>query len=267
MTYQNNLNPIEQQRYKKQTQIKAFGNEAQHALASSKVLVIGVGGLGSPVLYYLVAAGIGTVGLCDFDVVELSNLNRQILHYSNDIKKDKTQSAYDKLKALNPHVNLVQHNLKVNHSNIKSLLEDYDVVVDAVDNLATRLFITDACYLLRKPCIEGAVAGFHGTLTTIIPKIGPCFRCLYLRVNSKHEYQVNPDEGVLGAIAGIIGSLQANETIKLCSNIMKPHIGKLLIFDGLNCEFEYIDYSKNPQCPLCGKDNIILEIEDCGKQF
>ena len=261
------LNHDELKRYERQMQIEIFTENAQVQLKRSKVLVIGAGGLGSPILYYLVAAGIGTIGICDFDNVSLNNLNRQILHFSSNIGQSKIESAQKKLNDLNPHVIINTHFTKVEQSNVEELMRDYDVIVDAVDNLTSRLLITDACYLLNKPCIEGAVVGMHGTLTTIIPNKGPCYRCIYPRVNETNSYQSRSEWGILGAIAGTIGSLQANEAIKYCANVSQTNESKLLIFDGLNIEFEYMSYSKNPHCPLCGENPLIQSIKDCGKQF
>lgn len=261
------LSNEEKERYQRQIHIEVFGEKAQLALKNSKVLVIGAGGLGSPILYYLVAAGIGTVGICDYDIVSLSNLNRQILHFSSDMEKTKLSSALNKLHDLNPHVKINTHQLKIEQSNIQALIEPYDVIVDAVDNITTRLLITDACFLLNKICIEGAVSGMHGTLTTILPHRGPCYRCLYPRVNEINVFQTRYQSRILGAVAGTLGSLQAIEVIKLCANLGVPTSGRLLIFDGLSLEFESMDYEQNPQCPLCGINACIKTIEECGHQF
>lgn len=261
------LNHDELKRYERQMQIGIFAEKAQVALKKSKVLVIGAGGLGSPILYYLVAAGIGTIGICDFDNVALNNLNRQILHFSSNIGQSKISSALQKLNDLNPHVIIHTHQLKVEQSNVEELMKDYDVIVDAVDNLESRLLITDACYILNKPCVEGAVVGMHGTLITILPHHGPCYRCIYPRVNEFNSYQSRSDWGILGVIAGTIGSLQANEVIKHCTNISDPIQGNMLIFDGVNLGFEFMRHDRNPHCPLCGENPRIKSIKDCGKRF
>lgn len=260
------LDSNEKLRYQRQMLIKSFGPQGQLKLKDARVLVIGVGGLGSPILYYLAAAGVGTLGFCDNDVVEVHNLNRQILHTTEDISKPKVLSAYEKLILLNPNITLIKHSLKVDHSNIEALIQDYDVIVDAIDHLSTRLLISDACYLLNKPLVEGAVVGLSGTLTTIIPHKGPCLRCLYPRVNTSQANSCQ-ERGILGAVAGTIGSLQALEAIKICVGIGEVLIGRLLVFEGLDLEFETIKYTQQINCPLCGNTPLIKTIQECGMHF
>jgi molybdopterin/thiamine biosynthesis adenylyltransferase len=218
-------------------------------------------------LYYLAAAGVGTLGFCDEDVVEVHNLNRQILHFTNNINQPKVTSAYEKLQALNPHVRYVQHYKAVDHSTIEALLQDYDVIVDAVDNLKTRLLISDACYLMNKPLIEGAVVGLSGTITTIIPNQSPCLRCLYPKIQVSKDLQTCAEFGILGAVAGTIGSLQALEAIKVCTQVGDTLEGRLLVFEALDLEFETISYEHNVDCPLCGETPTITSIAQCGVRF
>ncbi len=264
MKWTKQLNYDERERYQRQMLIKTLGPESQLMLKNAKVLVIGVGGLGSPILYYLAAAGVGTLGFCDEDVVEVHNLNRQILHYTADVKRPKVLSAFEKLKLLNPNVTLVQHYKKVNHATIDLLIEDYDVIVDAVDNWPTRLLISDVCYLRNKPLVEGAVVGLSGTLTTIVPKQGPCFRCLYPQMSLNQDLDTSAEQSILGAVAGTIGCLQALEAIKLCTKAGDTLQGRLLVFEGLDLEFETIHYDQHADCPLCGDAPKITSIAECG---
>ncbi|MCX7657475.1 MAG: HesA/MoeB/ThiF family protein [Oscillospiraceae bacterium] len=239
-------------RYERQIMLNGIGIKGQEKLKSSKVLVAGAGGLGSPAAYYLAAAGIGTIGLADFDEVSLSNLNRQILHRTNDIGRFKIDSAAEKLSLLNPDVQINKHCIKLTPENIADTVKNYDVIIDAVDNFETRFLINDSCYFLRKPVIEGAVCGFEGLLMTVVPGKTPCYRCLYPDLPKE-----KPFKGVIGMTAGAIGSLQAFEAVKLLLGIGEPLLGRLLIFDGLNSSFRVIDWSKKRSCPLCGENATI----------
>jgi adenylyltransferase/sulfurtransferase len=261
------LTQQEKERYHRQMLIKALGPENQVKLKKSKVLVIGVGGLGSPILYYLAVAGVGTLGFCDEDVVELHNLNRQILHFTENIKQPKVESAYEKLQALNPDVVYVKHYKRVDHSTIESIVQDYDVVVDATDNLSTRLLISDVCFLMNKPLVEGAVVGLSGTITTIIPHQSPCLRCLYPKIQGSEDFKTCAELGILGAVAGTIGSLQALEAIKVIAQVGETLLGRLLVFEGFDLEFETVSYEKNLDCPLCGERPQITTIDHCGIRF
>lgn len=248
----NNLNNNDSIRYHRQMILRDIGIEGQVKLKSAKVCVCGAGGLGSPILYYLAAAGVGTLGIVDYDVVKLSNLNRQILHSSEDLETLKTISAKEKLSRLNPNIEIIEHSVELNLENIDEIFKKYDVIVDAVDTIKVRYLITDTCYKLKKPLIEGAVVGFSGILTTIIPDQTPCYRCLYPNNNENHEFPTCNEIGILGAVTGVIGSLQALEVIKLITGTGKLMLGRLLTFDGLDCEFEEIPINKNEDCILCG---------------
>lgn len=242
-------------RYHRQLILKEIGLEGQSKLKSSKVCVCGVGGLGSPILYYLAAAGVGTLGIVDYDVVKLSNLNRQILHSSDDLETLKTVSANEKLSRLNPNVKIIEHRVELSSENIDEIFNQYDVIVDAVDTIQVRYLISDTCYRLKKPLVEGAVVGFSGILTTIIPDVTPCYRCLYPMDNENNEYPTCNEIGILGAITGVIGSLQALEVIKYITGAGDCLLGKLLTFDGLDLEFQEIPIIKNEECKLCGSHN------------
>lgn len=246
------LNNNDSIRYHRQMILKDIGIEGQEKLKNARVCVCGAGGLGSPILYYLAAAGVGTLGIVDYDVVKLSNLNRQILHSSDDLESYKTVSAKEKLSRLNPNIQIIEHNVELKEDNIERIFETYDVIVDAVDTIRVRYLITDTCYKLKKPLVEGAVVGFSGILTTIIPDQTPCYRCLYPNNNEGHEFPTCNEIGILGAVTGVIGSLQALEVIKLITGAGQLMLGRLLTFDGLDCEFEEIQINKNEDCILCG---------------
>lgn len=252
-----NLNQTDTLRYHRQLILKEIGVEGQLKLSTAKVCVCGVGGLGSPILYYLAAAGIGTLGIVDYDVVKLTNLNRQILHSSDDLETYKTISANEKLSRLNPNIKIIEHRVELSSENIEDIFKQYDVIVDAVDTIRVRYLISDTCYKLKKPLIEGAVVGFSGILTTIIPDVTPCYRCLYPMNNSDNEYPTCNEIGILGAITGVIGSLQALETIKLITGAGDCLLGRLLTFEGIDCEFNEIPILHNDDCILCGKNKSL----------
>ncbi|MHB8097111.1 MAG: HesA/MoeB/ThiF family protein [Erysipelotrichaceae bacterium] len=253
----NNLNNNDSIRYHRQMILRDIGIEGQVKLKNAKVCICGAGGLGSPILYYLAAAGVGTLGIVDYDVVKLSNLNRQILHSSDDLESLKTVSAKEKLSRLNPNIQIIEHNVELKEDHIEEIFETYDVIVDAVDTIKVRYLITDTCYKLKKPLIEGAVVGFSGILTTIIPDQTPCYRCLYPFNNESNEYPTCNEIGILGAITGVIGSLQALEVIKLITGSGECLLGRLLTFEGLDCEFNEIPIIHNKDCILCGKNKSL----------
>lgn len=239
-------------RYARQTILKEVGTEGQARLASSSVLVVGAGGLGSVALYYLAAAGIGRLGIVDHDQVSLSNLQRQILYATADLGEKKVNSAALRLQALNPEVHIIKHHLEINADNAPSIIADYDVVVDAVDNLPSRYIINDACCTLRKPLVEAAVSGFDGMLMTIIPGQTPCYRCLF-PAPLPEEFAAEIGSGVMGMVPGAIGSLQALEAVKVLLRIGSTVSGRFLAFKGLNMHFEEISLPRDPSCPVCGQ--------------
>ena len=237
------------QRYHRQIIIPEVGEAGQQKLLAAKVLVVGAGGLGSPVLYYLTAAGIGTLGIVDSDTVDVTNLQRQILHRIDDVGREKVSSAQEKLNSLNPDVNIKKYNLRLEPSNVKKIIAEYDLVVTAVDNFQTRYLLNDACIKLDTPLIEGGINSFDGTLLTIIPGKGPCYRCIFPR-----NLDTPKEIGVLGAVPGIIGSLQALEVIKLVLGVGEPLSGRMLFFDGLAGIFSEIEIARNKNCSVCGND-------------
>ena len=247
----------ELKRYARQIKTDSFSLEKQKKLSEAHVLVIGAGGLGSPILYYLAAVGVGNLGVVDFDKVDLTNLNRQILHSTDDLGRVKVESAMEKLQKLNPNIKVKGFNMKLDKDNIKSTIKDYDVIIDAVDNFATRYVISDACYQMNKPLVEGAAVGLDGIIMTIIPKKTPCYRCLYpdFDIDSQGKTVSAAEIGVLGVVPGIIGTLQALEAIKLITDTGENLTGRLLQFDGLTSSFREIKLKKKKNCPLCGQNN------------
>lgn len=248
------LNEDQMLRYSKQLMLKEIGIDGQKKLLNSKVLVIGAGGLGSPVLYYLACAGVGTLGLVDFDTIGISNLQRQILYSTKDIGKKKVEVAEDRLKGINPDVNIEKYSMRINVDNAKDIIKDYDIIVDATDNFQSRYIISDCSFLLRKTLVEGAVRGFEGTLFTIIPGKTPCYRCLYPSLSGSCVVTASNENGILGMIAGTIGSLQALEVVRLILGRGMIASGRMLYFDGFNLSFREIDIERVKNCPLCGDD-------------
>lgn len=240
-------------RYSRQMLVSEIGEEGQKKIGRGRVLVIGAGGLGSPVSFYLVAAGVGTLGIIDNDVVELSNLQRQILHSTKDIGRPKVDSARAKLEALNPEVQMVSHHLRLQAGNAKEIIQNYDIVVDATDNFATRFIINDACVMLGKPFVHGGVLGLSGQALTIIPGQGPCFRCIFPEQPPERSGAASGGVGVLGVAAGTIGLIQATEVLKYLLGQGDLLVGRLLMYDALPMKFREIQVMRNPQCQVCGE--------------
>lgn len=247
----------ERDRYERQLLLEGFGEQGQARLGAARVLVVGAGGLGSPVLNYLVAAGVGTIGLGDFDTVAASNLQRQILHWTRDVGRTKVDSAAEKLAELNPTVTLVPHADKVTAANVVETVRGYDVVVDAVDNLTARYLITDACFFEGIPVVEGAVLSYDGLLMTILPGRSACYRCLYPEPPLDVVLPTTAELGILGATAGVIGTLQALEVVKLLTGTGSVLADRLVQFDGRTTTFREIPWPRQSTCPLCGDEPTV----------
>lgn len=234
----------------------------QKKLKASKVLIVGAGGLGSPVGLYLAAAGVGTIGLVDFDVVEASNLQRQVIYSSEDIGRPKLEAARERLYGVNPHVHIVTHEGRLSSENVLELVEAYDVVVDGTDNFPTRYLVNDACALVGRPNVYGSIFRFEGQASVFHAAEGPCYRCLYPEPPPPGLVPNCAEGGVLGVLAGLVGVIQANEAIKLLIGKGKSLLGRLLLIDALNLEFRELNVRKNPKCPLCGTNPTITELID-----
>lgn len=250
--------PEELERYSRQMLISEIGRAGQEKLAQSRVLIIGAGGLGSPAAFYLTAAGVGTIGIADGDRVELSNLQRQILHNQSRIGRKKAESAAETLSALNPHIHIEPYPYFANEMNILELIQRYDFIVDASDQLKNKFLINDACVLGKKPFVHGGITGFGGQVMTYVPGKGPCYRCIF---GDLPEEPMPAPIPVIGMTAGIIGTIQAVETVKYLLGIGSPLIGKLLVFDGLSMQFRTVHFPKqSAHCRVCGKTPDIHDL-------
>ena len=256
------LTADELSRYSRHLILPEVGVEGQRKLKAARVLCVGTGGLGSPLALYLAAAGVGTLGLVDFDVVDASNLQRQIIHSTADIGRKKLDSAEEKLKALNPALNVVKHDTLLSSANALDILKDYDVVADGTDNFPTRYLVNDACVLLGKPNADGSIFRFEGQASVFGAKDGPCYRCLYPEPPPPGLVPSCAEGGVLGILPGLIGVIQATETIKLILGIGEPLIGRLLLVDALNMRFRQLKLRKNPECPVCGDHPTVTKLID-----
>jgi len=259
------LNPEQINRYKRHLILPEVGMEGQKKLLAAKVLCIGAGGLGCPISLYLAAAGVGTIGLADVDVVSPSNLQRQVLFGKSDIGEDKVKAAGKKLKDLNPDLKLIEHKTIVNSSNVMDLIKDYDIIIDGTDNFPTRYCVNDACVLQKKPNVYGSIFRFEGMVTVFAPHLtnpdtgeqGPCYRCMYPEPPDPGSVPSCAEGGVLGVICGTIGSLQATEVVKLILGIGRPIIGRLLTWSSLDMEFRTFKVRRDPNCPICGNHPTI----------
>lgn len=246
-------------RYARQMILEGIGAEGQEKLKNARILVAGAGGLGSPVLSYLAAAGVGTLGIADFDTVSLTNLNRQILHHTEDVGRLKVDSAAEKLMKMNPELHIVKHPVKIDLHTVEELVSGYDVVVDCMDNFTGRYLLSDCCYFRKIPIVEGAVSVYDGILMTIVPDKTPCYRCLYPTPPEKGVIPAPGDSGILGATAGVMGTLQALEAVKVVLGLGETVSGRLLVFDALKTDFRRIPWQKRENCPLCGEKPSISE--------
>jgi len=236
--------------------------EGQLKLKNASVLLIGAGGLGAPLGLYLAAAGIGRIGMVDFDVVDFTNLQRQVIHGTKDVGRPKLDSAFDSMKDINPYVQLDRYEVPITSENAFEILKPYDIVVDGTDNFPTRYLINDACVLLNKPNVYGSIFRFEGQATIFATEGGPCYRCLYPEPPPPGLVPSCAEGGVLGILPGIIGLIQATETVKLILGIGTPLIGRLMLYDALGMKFRELKLRRNPECPICGDDRTIHELID-----
>lgn len=260
--HQQNLSKEEILRYSRHLIMPEVGMEGQRKLKASSVLLIGAGGLGSPSGIYLAAAGVGRIGIVDFDVVEVTNLQRQILHSTRDVGRSKLHSAKERLSGLNPYVQIDTFETRLTSENALEFFKDYDVIVDGTDNFPTRYLVNDACVLLKKPNVYGSIFRFEGQASVFYAQDGPCYRCLYPEPPPPGLVPSCAEGGVLGVLPGIIGSIQALEAIKLIIGQGDPLIGRLLLFDALRFEFRELKLRKNPDCPICGNEPSIHRLID-----
>ena len=261
MTTAPQLTPQQVNRYSRHIIMPQIGSRGQRKLMDAKVLVVGAGGLGGPVALYLALAGVGTIGIVDFDVVDLSNLQRQVLHTSETVGIPKVESAIRTLARYNPEVNVVPHEFPINSENAMELIAQYDVVVNGADNFATRYLVNDAAYLNGKPIVDGSILIFDGQVSVYEPGKG-CYRCLFPEPPPPGMVPNCAEAGVLGALTGTIGSLQATETVKLILGIGETLTGRMLLLDGLSMEFRVVRTRRNPACPLCGDSPTVTELID-----
>ncbi len=256
------LSPNEVARYSRHLIMPEVGMEGQQRLKAAGVLLIGAGGLGSPLALYLAAAGVGRIGLVDFDVVDFSNLQRQIIHGTPDVGRPKLQSAKDRIEAINPEVRLDLYETRLTSANALSIFEPYDLVIDGTDNFPTRYLTNDACVLLKKPNVYGSIFRFDGQASVFWPPHGPCYRCLYPEPPPPGEVPSCAEGGVLGILPGLIGCIQATEAVKLILGKGSPLIGRLLLYDALEMRFQEFKVRRNPKCPVCGDRPTVTKLID-----
>ena len=256
------LTAEDRSRYSRHLILPEVGMEGQQKLKAARVLCVGAGGLGSPLAFYLAAAGVGTLGLVDFDVVDESNLQRQIIHFTKDVGRKKLDSAEEKLKALNPALNFIKHETVLSSVNALEILKDYDIVADGTDNFPTRYLVNDACVLLGKPNVYGSIFRFEGQASVFATEDGPCYRCLYPEPPPPGLVPNCAEGGVLGILPGLVGVMQATEVIKLILGKGEPLAGRLLLIDALNMRFRELKLVKNPECPVCGPNPSITQLID-----
>ena len=255
------LTSAELQRYSRHLTLPAVGVDGQRRLKAARVLIVGAGGLGSPTALYLAAAGVGTLGLVDFDVVDVTNLQRQILHGSSGIGRSKLDSARERLHDINPHVTIETHAVQLTSANALDILKSYDIVIDGTDNFATRYLINDACVLLNKPNVYGSIFRFDGQASVFAPADGPCYRCLYPEPPPPGMVPSCAEGGVFGVLPGLVGTIQATETLKLILGLGESLAGRLLLVDALSMQFRTVRISRDPLCPACGTRTLTALID------
>jgi adenylyltransferase/sulfurtransferase len=247
-------------RYSRHILLPEVGGKGQQKIGQARVLVVGAGGLGSPVAFYLAAAGVGAIGLIDGDVVDLSNLQRQVIHLTTDLGRPKVDSARAKILALNPHVAVETHYARLTAENALDIIGRYDIVVDGVDNFPAKFLINDACYFAHKPLVHGGILRFDGRVFTILPGKSACYRCVFKQPPPPGLVASCQEAGVLGALAGVIGTIQATEVLKLILGKGRPLTNRFLDYDGRLTRFREIKIAKNPKCPLCGEQPEITRL-------
>ncbi len=252
----------EVKRYSRHLIIPEVGMIGQKRLKNARVLCVGAGGLGSPALLYLAAAGVGTLGIVDFDVVDESNLQRQVIHGQSDVGRPKAESARDSIREINPYVTVVLHEERLDSDNAMEIFAPYDLIVDGTDNFATRYLVNDACVLLGKPYVWGSIYRFDGQASVFWAEHGPCYRCLYPEPPPPGMVPSCAEGGVLGVLCASIGSIQVNEAIKVITGIGEPLAGRLMIYDALEMSYRSVRVRKDPECPVCGKNPTITELID-----
>ena len=255
------LTPYQVERYSRHIIMPQVGSKGQRKLLDAKVLVIGAGGLGSPVSIYLALAGVGTIGIVDFDIVDLSNLQRQILHHNDDIGRSKVDSAIETLKAYNPDVTVIPHQVPITSENAMEIMAGYDIIVNGADNFPARYLINDAAYLSGKPLVDGSILMFDGQVTVFLPGRG-CYRCLFPEPPPPGEVPSCAEAGVLGMLPGLAGSIQAVETVKLIIGAGESLAGRLLLIDALDMEFRAVRLRRDKDCPLCGDNPTVTTLID-----
>src|SRR5690349_12621556 len=246
------MTPEQRERYSRHTLLPEVGVDGQVKLLNAKVLLLGAGGLGAPTALYLAAAGIGTIGIVDDDVVDASNLQRQVIHNTSRVGAPKSSSARQTIEELNPDVEVIEYNFRLDADNILEVIEDYDIVVDGADNFPTRYLLNDASVRLKKPVVSASILSFDGQISTFVPYEGPCYRCLYPTPPPPELAPSCSANGVLGVMTGTMGTLQANEVIKLVLGIGDPLVGRLLLYDALGTRFTELKVRRDPDCPICG---------------
>lgn len=252
----------EVRRYSRHLIIPDVGMAGQKRLKNAKVLCVGAGGLGSPALMYLAAAGVGTLGIIEFDTVDESNLQRQIIHSQSDIDRPKVDSAADTVKGINPYVNVIKHETRLDSTNVMEIFAQYDLIVDGTDNFATRYLVNDACVLLNKPYVWGSIYRFDGQASVFWSEHGPCYRCLYPEPPPPGMVPSCSEGGVLGVLCASIGSIQVTEAIKVLTGIGDPLVGSLIVYDALEMTYRKIKMRKDPNCAVCGENPTVTELID-----
>ncbi|MBI1909208.1 MAG: molybdopterin-synthase adenylyltransferase MoeB [Deltaproteobacteria bacterium] len=256
------LTPAQSSRYSRHTLLPEVGEEGQVKLLESKVLLIGAGGLGCPTAIYLAAAGVGTLGIIDFDDVDLTNLQRQILHTEEEVGRPKVESAKKRIAGINSETRVIPYREKLSRDNVMKIIADYDIIVNGCDNFPTRYLLNDACVFAKKPMVDGSIFRFEGQVTIFSPGQGPCYRCLYPEPPPPDMAPSCAEGGVLGVLCGIIGSIQGIETIKLLLGIGEPLIGRLILYNALRQQFKEMKVRRDPTCPVCGDKPTIKELID-----